>query len=242
MPRRGTRWCRSSRRDTPGTCSGDPARRSSPPARSPEPAGWTPQPQATLVDLPRLQSQPVTGTSWSPPTEPARRPRGRARRAKAALAGTLALGLAAVFWVAGGSWSRAHYGIADRGAGIGGAVVANPAERSSVLARTPRSLQPRSAQAFDPYGRPDNDQLAPLAIDRSLTTAWQTDWYASPAFGNLQPGTGLMLDMGRLVTITGAQIFSEHPTAPLSSCAPGISAGSLADLPVLARETGQLAG
>ena len=170
------------------------------------------------------------------------RPRGgerrarRARRAKAVLAGTLAL--AAVAWVAAGGWSRAQHGTTERGAGIPGAGVANPAQRSSVLARTPRSLQPRSAQAFDPYGRPDNDQLAPLAIDRSLTTAWQTEWYASPAFGNLQPGTGLMLDMGRVVTITGAQILLAAPRGADFQLRAGMSAGSLEDLPVLASQTG----
>jgi len=155
---------------------------------------------------------------------------------KAVLAGTLAL--AAVVWVAAGGWSRAHHGITERGAGISGAGVANPAQRSSVLARTPRSLRPRSAQAFDPYGRPDNDQLAPLAIDRSLATAWQTDWYASPAFGNLQPGTGLMLDMGRVVTITGAQILLAAPRGADFQLRAGMSAGSLGDLPVLAEQTG----
>src|SRR5579864_8627486 len=207
------------------------ARWSCPPPRSPEPMGWTLPPQATTAELPRLRRRPVR----SLPPEPALRPRGRARRAQAVLAGAVAL--AAIVWVAGGSGFRAQHGI-DRGAGIGGTGVANPAQRSPVVARTPRSLRPRSAQAFNPYGQGDNDQLAPLAIDRSLVTAWQTDWYASPAFGNLEPGTGLVLDMGRVVAITGAQILLATPRGADFQLRAGMSAEALADLPVLAREAG----
>ena len=41
------------------------------------------------------------------------------------------------------------------------------------------------------------------AIDASRATAWRTDWYTTARFGNLYPGTGLLLDMGHPVTITG---------------------------------------
>lgn len=213
-----------------------PARWSVPPARSPEPMGWTPSPQPATAELPRLRSQPVRSLTPKPARRPRGRPRGRARRAKAVLAGTLAL--AAVGWVAAGGLSRTHHGITDQGAGIGSAGVANPAQRSSAQARTPRSLQPLSAQAFDPYGPGDNNQLAPLAIDRSLTTAWQTEWYDSPAFGNLQAGTGLVLDMGRVVTITGAQVLLAASRGADFQLRAGMSAGSLSDLPVVATETG----
>jgi hypothetical protein len=235
-PRRGRGGATLAAATRPEPAAVAPAGWSGPPARSPEPAGWTPPPQPTTAELPRLRSQPAGSLPPEPAWRPRARARGRARRVKAVLAGALAL--AAVVWVADGGWSRAHHGITDREAGIGGAGVANPAQRSSVLARTPRSLQPRSAQAFDPYGRADNNQLAPLAIDGSLITAWQTDWYASPAFGNLQPGTGLMLDMGRVVTITGAQILLAAPRGADFQLRAGMSAGSLADLPVLAEQTG----
>jgi eukaryotic-like serine/threonine-protein kinase len=229
-----------------------PARWSGPPDLSDlsdlsaEPMGWTPAPaptsQPATAELPRLRGQPVTSLRRERAALRAggrvrrvRRPR-RARRVQAVLAGTLAL--AAVVWVAAAGWSRDHHGIADRGAGISAPGVANPAQRSSALARTPGSLRPLSAQAFDPYGPGDNDRLAPLAIDGSLTTAWQTDWYASPEFGNLEPGTGLMLDMGRVVTVTGAQILLAAPRGADFQLRAGMSAGSLADLPVVAREAG----
>ncbi len=71
-----------------------------------------------------------------------------------------------------------------------------------------RALTPASARAFGPYGggRGDNPQRARLAIDRSAVTAWHTDWYTTARLGNLYPGTGLLVNMGRPVTITAARI------------------------------------
>jgi cytoskeletal protein RodZ len=72
----------------------------------------------------------------------------------------------------------------------------------------PQALTPANAAAFGPYGsgRGDSPQLAHLAIDRSAATAWHTDWYTTARFGNLYPGTGLLVDMGHPVTITAARV------------------------------------
>jgi eukaryotic-like serine/threonine-protein kinase len=219
------------------------ARWSGPPAGIPEPVDRAPGSPPPTAELPRLRGQrrrlrqPVIGIGWSRSAEPARRPHGRARRAKAVLAGAVIL--AGAGWVAAGGLSRAPHGTVDRGAGIGSPGGANPAERSSVLARTARTtLRPLSAQAFGLSGPGDNGQLAPLAIDGNLATAWQTDWYTSPTFGNLEPGTGLILDMGRAVTITGAQILLGSTPGAGFELRAGMSAGPLADLPVLASENG----
>jgi hypothetical protein len=68
-----------------------------------------------------------------------------------------------------------------------------------------QALVPVQASAFGPNGG-DNPQLARLAISGRHSAGWHTDWYASPRFGNLYPGTGLLLTMSRAVAITGAQI------------------------------------
>jgi hypothetical protein len=47
-----------------------------------------------------------------------------------------------------------------------------------------------------------------------------------------------MLDLGRTVTITGAQVLVGAPRGADFQLRAGISAGSLAALPVLARESG----
>jgi hypothetical protein len=56
-------------------------------------------------------------------------------------------------------------------------------------------------------GTGDDAQQASLAIDGHDSTAWRTDWYATPTFGGLQGGTGLLLDMGKQVTVTSARIL-----------------------------------
>jgi len=89
----------------------------------------------------------------------------------------------------------------------------SPAPTHSTAAPAPlavpaQALAPVSAAAFGPRGTAhgDDPQNAGLAIDGNPATAWRSDWYTTAAFGNLQAGTGLLLDLGRPVTITAAQI------------------------------------
>lgn len=66
-------------------------------------------------------------------------------------------------------------------------------------------------------------------------TGWHTGWYTSARCGNLYPGTGLLLDMGRAVTITSVRInLGRVVKAPVSSCVP-VPGPSLTDLPPVAR-------
>ncbi len=90
--------------------------------------------------------------------------------------------------------------------------VARPAAHTQWPAPRPhrpatRLFTPVSAQAFDPYGdgEDENNELAPAAIDGNRSTDWHTFWYTTPLFGNLKPGTGLVVDMGRSVTITSVR-------------------------------------
>jgi serine/threonine protein kinase len=73
---------------------------------------------------------------------------------------------------------------------------------------TASRLVPVSVSAFGPRGSTDGDNpgLARFAIDASPATAWHTDWYTTADFGNLKPGTGLLLDMGRPVTLASVQV------------------------------------
>jgi hypothetical protein len=66
-----------------------------------------------------------------------------------------------------------------------------------------------SAAAFGAYGAMgtgDDPQDAHLAIDGLRGTAWHSDWYTTPGFGNLYLGTGLIVDMGRPVTVTAVRV------------------------------------
>jgi Helix-turn-helix domain len=90
---------------------------------------------------------------------------------------------------------------------------ASPAHPATTAPAAPpaapvRALAPVGATAFGVSGpgQGDNPQDARLAIDGSSATAWRTDWYTTARFGNLYPGTGLLLRMGRPVTVTAARI------------------------------------
>jgi hypothetical protein len=109
----------------------------------------------------------------------------------------------------------------------------SPSPRSPV-----QNLQPVSATAFGAFGRPgDNPQGAGLAVDGRLRTGWHTDWYTTPRFGNLYPGTGLLLDMGHRVTVDRVRVR----LGPVPGAHFQIRVGSardLAGLPVAARSAG----
>ena len=92
------------------------------------------------------------------------------------------------------------------------AVTPSPAPKASSSrasgtgpARRGQSLAPARATAFGPHGG-DNPQLAHLVLGRRHAAGWHSDWYTSARFGNLYRGTGLLLNMGRTVTITRARI------------------------------------
>jgi hypothetical protein len=79
-----------------------------------------------------------------------------------------------------------------------------------VAAATVRLLAPLSAEGFDAFNLTDtgdeNSQAAGLAIDGNPSTDWTSQYYFSPVFGGLKPGSGLMLDMGKPVQLSSVQI------------------------------------
>jgi hypothetical protein len=77
----------------------------------------------------------------------------------------------------------------------------------AVAAPKVEALTAVSATAIGPAGAGgDHPQRAPLVLDGNSATAWVTHWYESAYFGNLKAGTGLVLDMGRMVTIRQVQL------------------------------------
>jgi hypothetical protein len=94
------------------------------------------------------------------------------------------------------------------------AIVSGKAYAARVFARAQAAAAPKvemltavSATAIGPAGTSgDHPQIAHLVLDRNSATAWVTHWYASAHFGNLKQGTGLVLDMGRMVTVRQVQL------------------------------------
>jgi transcriptional regulator with XRE-family HTH domain len=113
---------------------------------------------------------------------------------------------------------------------------ATKASSSPAPARRARSLAPAGVTAFGPHGG-DNPRLAHRVLGHRHATGWHSDWYTSARFGNLYPGTGLLLHMGRTVTITRARINLGNTTGASLQLRVG-SRPTLAHLRVVAHTSG----
>lgn len=82
------------------------------------------------------------------------------------------------------------------------------ASPSMQAAPVSRSLGVTSAAAFGPDGLSDGDNpgIATRIVDVSTDQPWYSLWYATPQFGNLQSGTGILLDMGQTVTVSSVRL------------------------------------
>ncbi|MFF8957698.1 protein kinase family protein [Streptomyces sp. NPDC014894] len=88
---------------------------------------------------------------------------------------------------------------------------------------------------FDPLGQPPSEKPAEIvnSYDGDPGTSWSTNWYASPDFGRLKDGLGIILDLGKVqqvgkvdVTFMGGTTSVELRTAPESALSrPTTSAG-----------------
>ncbi|MHB1595481.1 MAG: protein kinase family protein [Streptosporangiaceae bacterium] len=115
----------------------------------------------------------------------------------------------------------------------GGAPTGNPTQQASKVI----TLQPVGASGFDPLGsyqsdpQNENSSLAPLAIDHSLKTYWNTQWYKSPTFGGLKAGSGLIINMGKRVRFTQVTVtFGSEPGADVRLLVGNSAARSKANL------------
>ena len=94
------------------------------------------------------------------------------------------------------------------------AASAAPSASASASPVATRPLSVASVAAFGPGGGDDAGNAA-LAVSGDPATPWRTDWYATPDFGMLYSGTGLLLDMGRTVTVTSVRVSLGTPGASL---------------------------
>jgi hypothetical protein len=114
------------------------------------------------------------------------------------------------------------------------AVTATP--RATVAPRA-QTLVPVSAVAFGPQGTADGDN--PQIAARVLTDpamGWVSQWYATPSFGDLKQGTGLLLDLGRTVTVTTVTLTLGSPPGTALELRLG-AAPDLSALPVVTTAT-----
>jgi cytoskeletal protein RodZ len=98
--------------------------------------------------------------------------------------------------------------------------VASSSPSSSSASASPTSA-PVTAQglavarvtAFGPSGTAsgDNPQIAARAVTGSRAAPWYSQWYATPFFSSLKTGTGLLVDMGRTVTVSSVRVWLVAP-------------------------------
>jgi hypothetical protein len=71
-----------------------------------------------------------------------------------------------------------------------------------------QALAPASVAAFGPAGTADGDnaRIAALAVGGNPDRPWYSQWYATADFAALKTGTGLLLDMGRTVTVSSVRL------------------------------------
>jgi hypothetical protein len=81
------------------------------------------------------------------------------------------------------------------------------ASPSASVTAPPQVLAPINAAPVGPDGaKGDDPAAADFVLRGGSATGWETDWYATPEFGGLQTGTGLLVDMGHPVTLASVRI------------------------------------
>jgi len=97
---------------------------------------------------------------------------------------------------------------AGQGSTVQGSTTQAPPATPSASPVVIQALALASVAAFGPAGTADGDnpQLAALAAGGNPARPWYSQWYATPEFGALKAGTGLLLDMGRTVTVSSVRL------------------------------------
>lgn len=125
-------------------------------------------------------------------------------------------------------------------ASTGSPASVKPSGPVSKAAPTPTAhpLGVTSIVAFGPEGTSDGDNpgIAYRILDVSSDQPWYSQWYATPGFGNLKAGTGLLLDMGKPVTVSSVQLVLGSWSGAAVQVRVG-NAASLADLSTVAAAT-----
>lgn len=129
---------------------------------------------------------------------------------------------------------------ASRQVKAGSSASVTPSGSASGTATRPaaRALEVTSATAFGPAGPSDGDNpgIASRVLDVRTNQPWYSQWYATPEFGGLRSGTGLMLDLAKAETVTDVQLALG--SRPGASVQVRVGNAPSLDLPTVATATG----
>jgi hypothetical protein len=197
----------------------------------------------------------------APPTRPERllaekpiRPSGKWRAAFGGLAIVLSIlgaydliigGDTETATPAGSAFASPRSTVVASGSGVpssAGTTTARPSGKASASASPSGSAAPvrelsvLSVAAFGPHGTSDGDNPdgAPRVLTVDGTSPWTSSWYATPDFGRLKAGTGLLLDMGRVVSVSSVRVHLGESVGADLQVRLGDTAGGPADLSAVA--------
>ena len=180
-----------------------------PPVPLPEPAP-TPWAEGTSgypanPDDPSNWALPGGSRTAGMPAYPRRNPaNGRSAAARGAVSVVIVLVIAAIAATAWVISKNMHGGTAS----ANGARTPAGGKSSTSAPGGSTILKPVSDTTFNAYkpGDSEDGAKAPAAIDGDPATAWSTQWYGSANLGGLKPGTGLLLDMGKSVSLSQVEV------------------------------------
>ena len=165
-------------------------------------------PDATAaLALPGLGDAKEGGATAASPTsraaEPAvdGRPRGRARRSSRIL-----VWIAVTALVIGACWLAYEIGRRAAESAAGPAPTQSPRTGGTTNSPAIQPLTIANVTDFDPEADggsgEENSAAAALAVDDDPTTAWETvPYHNNPELGGLKPGVGLLVDLGKSVSV-----------------------------------------
>jgi hypothetical protein len=92
--------------------------------------------------------------------------------------------------------------------------------------------------AFGPAGTADGDNpgLASRILDVSTDQPWYTQWYATPEFGDLRSGTGLLLTLSKTAVVRDVRLALG--SAPGTDVQVRVGNSPSPDLPTVASASG----
>jgi hypothetical protein len=162
------------------------------PANPDDPSNWTLPGGSRAAGMPAYQRR-------NPANE-------RSAAARGVVSVVIVLVLAAIAATAWVISKNMHSGTASAN---GTQAPAGGKSSASVAAGAAAILKPVSDTTFNAYkpGDSEDGAKAPAAIDGNPATAWSTQWYGSANLGGLKPGTGLLLDMGKPVSLSQVEVL-----------------------------------
>jgi hypothetical protein len=160
----------------------------------------------TVPDAGSSHTQRTSGPPRSPRSTPVRHASEGGGTISRPVLAAIAVGV--LILVALGGW-----GLSRLGGGGGGSKGKAGAKTSTVAKPTAQKLTPAGVHDYNRPPHPDDTASSDLnkAIDANKSSAWTTQHYNSAEFGKLRSGVGLVIDMGKTVTISKVRVLM--PTA-----------------------------